>query len=217
MILYNKTSIAVCMLAIAALTSCRDAKKYPGYEYFPDMYRGPAYETYAPSNLSADSVSARKPAEGSIPRGFIPFNYATDNAGYEKAGMEAINPLEANKQNLEEGKRLYNIYCANCHGSEGAGDGNLVSSGKFPGAPPSYATGNSSRGGAMRDLSDGKIYHTITNGLNLMGPHAGQLLPEQRWQVVMFVRELQKAGQPAPAPATTDSTAAASTSAATTK
>ena len=196
-----KTSVAVCLLAISALTSCRDAKKYPGYEYFPDMYRGPAYETYAPSNLSADSLSARKPAEGSIPRGFMAFNYTADNAGYEKAGVEATNPLTSDKRNMEEGKRLYAIYCTNCHGTEGNGDGNLVADGKFPGAPPSYATGTSSRGGAMRDLSDGKIYHTITHGLNLMGPHGGQLLPDQRWQIVMYVRELQKAGQPATAPA----------------
>jgi hypothetical protein len=62
---------------------------------------------------------------------------------------------------------------------------------KFP-PPPSYSTGNSSRGGAMKDLTDGKIYHTIYYGLNIMGSHASQISPEDRWKVVMHVHELQK-------------------------
>ena len=64
----------------------------------------------------------------------------------------------------------------------------------------------------MKDLNDGKIYHTITYGLNLMGPHASQLLPEERWKVVMWVHELQKTGGAAAAPADSakkDSTATA--------
>ena len=44
----------------------------------------------------------------------------------------------------------------------------------------------------MKDLSDGKIYHTIYYGVGLMGSHASQLSPDERWKVVMYVRELQK-------------------------
>ena len=61
----------------------------------------------------------------------------------------------------------------------------------FP-APPSYSTGQSSRGGAMKDLSDGKIYHTITYGLNAMGSYASQLSPDERWKVVLYVHRLQQ-------------------------
>ena len=60
----------------------------------------------------------------------------------------------------------------------------------FP-PPPSYSTGTSSRGGAMKDLTDGKIYHTITYGINLMGAHASQISPEERWKIVLYVHELQ--------------------------
>ena len=62
----------------------------------------------------------------------------------------------------------------------------------------------------MKDLTDGKIYHTITHGINLMGAHSGQLNPQQRWQITMYVRDLQKIGQATAAPAA-DSTAAAIT------
>jgi hypothetical protein len=45
----------------------------------------------------------------------------------------------------------------------------------------------------MKDLTGGKIYHTIKYGLNMMGSYASQLTPEERWKVVMYVQELQKA------------------------
>ena len=192
-------------IALALFSSCRDAVKFPGYEYMPDMYRSPSYETYSENDFFKDSISARKPVKGTLPRGFRTFDYDASNDGYAKASIEAHNPLEASTANLEEGKRLFGIYCTPCHGETGQGDGTLVQNGKFP-APPSYSSANSSRGGLMRDLTDGKIYHTITYGLNMMGSHASQLNPDERWKVVMYVHELQKQGS---APASTDSTATA--------
>ena len=44
----------------------------------------------------------------------------------------------------------------------------------------------------MKDLTDGKIYHTITYGLNSMGSYASQLEPDERWKVVLYVHQLQK-------------------------
>lgn len=200
-----KNTIAVSSIAMVLLGSCRDPQKYPGYEFMPDMYRGPAVETYAQGIDNPDSTSAMRPVAGTYSRGFTHFNYPGTNEGYELASIEARNPLTPDTLNLAEGKRLYGIYCVNCHGDNGMGDGSIVASGKFP-PPPSYSTGNSSRGGLMKDLTDGKIYHTITYGLNMMGSHASQIAPEDRWRVVMYVHELQKYGA---APAAKDSTAAA--------
>ena len=206
-----KYSVAISAIIIVSLSSCRDPQKYPGYEYMPDMYRGPAVEAYAPSEVNPDSTSSLKPVAGTVPRGFAYFNYPGTTEGYELSGIEAHNPLTIDSMNLAEGKVLYGTYCINCHGENGMGDGSIVAANKFP-PPPSYSTGNSSRGGLMKDLTDGKIYHTITYGLNLMGSHASQILPEDRCRIVMYVRELQRYG--APAPAAKDSTTAAAGSAA---
>jgi hypothetical protein len=43
----------------------------------------------------------------------------------------------------------------------------------------------------MKDLTDGKIYHTITYGVNAMGSYASQVAPEDRWKIVMYVHHLQ--------------------------
>jgi mono/diheme cytochrome c family protein len=45
---------------------------------------------------------------------------------------------------------------------------------------------------------DGRIYHTITLGQGLMPSYATQILPEQRWAIVYYVRALQKAAHPTP-------------------
>lgn len=170
----------------------------------PDMYRSPSYEVYSSNPNFKDSITMRQPVKGTVERNFAYFEYPSTNEGYEAAGRDVKNPLEAVAANLEEGKRQYNIYCIHCHGEKGQGDGSIVAIGKFP-PPPSYSKGNSSRGGAMKDLTDGKIYHTITYGINLMGAHAAQILPAERWKIVMYVHELQKDGETA---APTDSTAA---------
>jgi mono/diheme cytochrome c family protein len=201
-----KYSVAISTVVMVFLSSCRDPQKYPGYEYMPDMYRGPAVEAYAPDRDNPDSTSSRKPVAGTIPRGFTYFNYPNTIEGYELASTEAHNPLTLDSMNLAEGKRLFGIYCINCHGEHGMADGSIVAANKFP-PPPSYSTGNSSRGGLMRDLTDGKIYHTITYGLNLMGSHASQILPDDRWRIVMYVHELQHYGA-APAAAKDSTTAA---------
>lgn len=193
------TTLILCAAAtfgVALLSSCGKDPKRPGLEFMPDMYRSPSYEVYGQSNLFSDSLAMRQPATGSVARNFEVFDYPGTNEGYEAAGRDVKNPFEANEANVKEGKRLYEIYCVHCHGTKGAGDGSIVAIGKFP-PPPSYSAGNSSRGGMMKDLNDGKIYHTITYGLNLMGPHGPQLLPEERWKIVMWVHELQRGGQPA--------------------
>ena len=38
------------------------------------------------------------------------------------------------------------------------------------------------------DLPEGKMFHTITYGKVLMGSHASQLTQEERWLLVMYIR-----------------------------
>ena len=97
--------------------------------------------------------------------------------------------LSVTPENLAQGKQLFIAFCSPCHGQNGQGDGLVVAHG-FP-KPPSYSNGVSSRGGNMKDLTDGKIYHTITYGLNAMGSYASQLEPTERWKVIMYVHHLQ--------------------------
>jgi len=180
---------------IALMASCSDDPKSPGYEYMPDMYRSPDYETNSSNPLLKDSMTDQPPVEGTIARGDalyadidrMPYPYPNTNEGYEAAGKELHNPLAKTDENMAEGKRLYENYCTHCHGEKGAGDGLVPDKHNGP-KPPAYYSD------ALKDLPEGKAFHTTQYGKNMMGSHASQLLASQRWKIIMYVQTLQHSG-----------------------
>jgi mono/diheme cytochrome c family protein len=207
----KKTAAILAATLMVGMVSCSKNPLSPGIEFMPDMYRGPALETYGENSFFADSLSTRKPVEGTVSQGriaYAPFGintlaypYPNTPEGYEMAGQELKNPLPANEQNIAEGKALYEKFCINCHGDAGKGDGSIVALGKYP-SPGSYVSK------VPAGLNDGKMYHTITYGKGLMGSHASQVTKEERWKLVLYVNELIKKanGGVAPTAATADST-----------
>lgn len=178
--------------AAAVISSCKD-KRSPGWEYARNMYDPIAYEPDQPNPNFANGQTAQVPPAGTDPVGYdkVMEKYPNTPEGLVAAERDLKNPLPPTASNLQDGKVLFEHMCSHCHGTQGKGDGTIIQNGKFPG-PPSYSTGTSSRGGAMKDLNDGRIFYTITYGLNLMGPHASQLSPTERWKIVMYVHQLQK-------------------------
>ena len=178
----------IAVVASVMITACND-KRSTGWEYAPNMYDHKAYDPDQVNDNFKDGKTAQVPPAGTTPIGFTRFDFPATKDGYEASSTGITNPLQANAQHLKDGKALYSAFCSPCHGANGAGDGEVTKHGFQP--PPSYATGQSSRGGAMKDLTDGKIYHTITYGVNNMGSYASQLSPQERWKVVMYVHQLQ--------------------------
>jgi len=169
------------LILILSITSCFDPSK-PNYQYFPNMYESVGYKTYQESDAFPNGIQAQLPVEGSVPRGWQPYEYEDSNEGYESAKLNLKSPLIQNDQNLKNGKKMYDIYCSVCHGSKGDGQGILMEREKFLGIP-SYAD---------RDITDGSIYHVLMYGINLMGSHAGQVNDEERWQIAQYVLKLRK-------------------------
>lgn len=192
-ILFFVTAVIVLFFA-----GCRAGGDFTGREYMPDMAHSVAYEYYTPSrpvmvdgqmvNLFADGKSAREPAKGTIPRGYMPYHYPDTPEGYEAAGAELVNPYnKVHAQITEKGKALYTVNCAICHGDKGDGKGFIVSNGKYPAPPPSYFEDR------ILVLSEGKMFHSVQHGKNLMGSYAGQLDKDERWQVISYIKQLQAA------------------------
>jgi mono/diheme cytochrome c family protein len=180
----NNVTKALVLSMCAYLISCSPDPSSPGVEYMPDMYRTPALEPYSGNSNYPDSMEARLPVEGSIPQGYLPYGLANNNEGYEMAGQLLRNPYPMDEEILEEGKVIYSKFCVHCHGKEGAGDGATVTAGGHP-PPPAYTSA------ALVNLPEGKMFHTITYGKNLMGSHASQLNVEERWKVIRYVQILQ--------------------------
>jgi len=175
----------------ASLSACSD-KRSTGLEYARNMYDPLAYNPDQPNKNFANGQTAQTPPPHTDPIGFVKYEYANTKEGYEAAGVSVVNPLPLTKENLVAGKHYYTVFCGPCHGPNGDGKGHLVQIEKFVGVPSYHGDAASSRGGLMKDLTQGKIYHTIMYGVNSMGSYASQLSPQERWKVVMYVQQLQK-------------------------
>jgi mono/diheme cytochrome c family protein len=110
-------------------------------------------------------------------------------SGYEKAGMDSINPYTMNAKNakniLEEGKKLYTSMCSHCHGEKGDGNGPMIKSGAYgtAGVVPAYD--------GLSALSNGQLFHSIYYGKGYMGAHGSILDKKEIWTLVHYVRQFQ--------------------------
>ena len=149
---------------------------------------------------SFDPYEAPRPA----PYGSVPFITpageslgpleATETGLTEFAGR-ITNPLAANDTlALRHGGVMFQRHCAVCHNADGKGNGPIVGQGKFPMGPNLTLPITVGR-------SDGYIYAVIRAGRGLMPSYGPRMSHLERWAVVNYVRQLQRAagGQPQPA------------------
>lgn len=167
------------------LAGCNSDKTEPGYVFMPNMYYSIAGETYSATDQFADSTTAQLPVEGTIPRGFVPYEVPNTNEGYAFAMANVTMPASVSAaDNAEKAAELYRIFCSHCHGEKGDGNGILVKNEKILGVP-SYGADR------LPDITAGSIFHVITYGKGVMGSHASQLSPQERWEVVKHVLKLR--------------------------
>ncbi len=192
--MYSKIKIFLGVIAAASFAACtQSGGNFPGWEYAPDMYYAKGPEAYR--MLAKDTANAYKhmwnPVKNTIARGKLDYYFPYENttADYERAKKDVICPdnIPATLENIQEGKRLFDINCIVCHGPAGKGDGTIVKDDKFP-PPPAYQTDQ------IKNLSDGGKYFSITFGKNNMGPYGPNLSPDERWKVIHYVNYLAHQG-----------------------
>jgi len=205
----NSLIITGCIISVMAVLSCNKVRRNTGRAYMPDMVYSVAYETYAPTEERLSKYGAHynnRPVAGTIARGdMFPYTLKNDTAGYSQA-TAVKNPLSSlDSKDFLEASRLYLVNCAICHGPKLDGNGPLYKDGNgpFTAAPKNFMADD------MKALPDGKMFHSITYGKNAMGSYASQLNTKQRWMIISYIREKQKATAVTTSPAGTDSTGAA--------
>ncbi|WP_106791972.1 cytochrome c [Aquimarina sp. Aq78] len=178
----NTIKILAAAVVMICVVSCKKDSK-PNYQFMPNMYEPISYETYGEYGVFPGSQEAMLPAEGSIPRGWMPYDFENSQEGYLLAKDTLKNPIRYTKENEDEGKELYDIYCAICHGGKGDGKGPLVQREKILGVPSYDDIG--------RAITEGSIYHVMYYGINSMGSYASQTNEHERWQIVQYVQKLK--------------------------
>lgn len=174
--------LTVIAIVLVAFVSCKKDSR-PNYQFMPNMYEPVGYETYAESEAFNNGKEGQIPVEGTIPRGFKPFDVENTTEGFAFAKESLKSPLDSTQVEMARGKELYDIYCGICHGVKGDGKGELVKREKILGIPSYDDVG--------RAITEGSIYHTIYYGKNSMGSYANQINEEERWQVVAYVLKLK--------------------------
>jgi mono/diheme cytochrome c family protein len=157
----------------------------PNREFIPEMVRTPRYNAYAANPNFPDGKTLQPPVPGTIPRGFLPVRFAPTPEDAVRAGETLQNPLRpGDARAVARGATVFANFCQPCHGFSGRGDG-LVTQRGFP-APPSLDADNA------RKMKDGQMFHILTYGQKNMPQYAAQVPREDRWNVIAFVRSLQK-------------------------
>ncbi len=185
--LKNGIILLIGILILAGMSSCDHDRNNPGYQYFDDMAKSPAYESYTPNPNFADRKTMQPTIEGTVPRGFMDYPYQKNDEDRAIAGQTLRNPLEPTSANLERGKTEFTIYCSMCHGDLGDGQGYLFTSKKFPYPPANLHSEK------MLAAPEGEIYHVISVGWGIMAEHGSMIAPDDRWKIALYIKDvLQK-------------------------
>ena len=207
MLKYFFISTVLFTIALVAILGWQGERfERPPLEIFPDMIRQPRYDAQHTSNFFADSRAARPPVPGTVPIGYnLKGSYSTNGASNSRVSEKMSGftggtdyystgkigaaygrgfPIQVNEGVLKRGQLRYGINCAVCHGATGAANGivtqyNLVGVASF-------------QDQRLRDMPDGQIFNTITNGKNKMGPYGGNIALEDRWAIIAYIRALER-------------------------
>ena len=206
----NTITLLGAFAAAVVLAGCAAKGDHTGREYAANMYHSVAYEPlsqitdedagtwvnslnngrgeYFNSNkYNPFRMNMREPAKNTVkrnPYGWLPYRQKAvpkDSIPLVTRGLRS--PLDSTAAIVASGKAMFDVYCKHCHGGTGMGDGKV--SEKFAGVA-------NLKGDAYLNITEGHIFHVITNGAGLMGPHGSQVSPEDRWKIAKYVKALQK-------------------------
>ncbi len=148
------------------------------------------YRTDMWSQPSLRSEEAPRPE----PEGSEPLGAAFHLVDRDDADSLLHDTVPADSASLRHGRMLFAQRCAACHGTEGHGGGPVSKT--FPPAPDlAYAT--------VRARSDGYIFGTITFGGRAMPAQPEGLTERDRWDLVNWLRDIQRRSPVTSAPADT--------------
>ena len=196
---YLLAGFLLVALAVVTVAGFRGGlSRRPPIEVFADMDRQAKLRPQSANEFFADRFSSRFHAPNTIPR-----SPAVTVAGQEvrpfedhplNTGMVAgtpvgatnfveLNPLPITAELVSRGRERYAIHCQPCHGAAGDGKGATTKYGMV-------VIGNLHDPRIVR-MTDGEIFNTVSLGKNLMQGYAANILPQDRWAVIAYVRALQ--------------------------
>ncbi|MDB6146509.1 MAG: cccA [Spartobacteria bacterium] len=200
---------ALLTIALVAVLGFRGQKSVdPPFELFPDMVRQPKVRAQTPLDFFSDARGSRLPVDGTVPIGYenpkaetiatagmappepprarVAFSAGADYYDTGKMGDHwgTGMPVDVTPELMRRGRERFNITCAMCHGATAAGNGITKQYG--------LATVVTLQDDRIRNMSDGEIFNTITNGKNTMMAYGPNVTVADRWAIIAYLRALQR-------------------------
>jgi mono/diheme cytochrome c family protein len=194
-----KTSIGYSVLMAALVASgCRgwESDKTPVHliHNMDTQEKGKAYRKDT-TGLFADGRLMQAPPAGTVAQGQLDEDDQFHKGIDEKGEPTKLFPSSVKGDDgtpktevIARGKERYRIYCSPCHGVTGGGDGPVASKGLLVPPPAMHSE-------RVKELTNGKVYQAMLLGVNNgnMSSYAAQIPVEDRWAIVSYVREMQRA------------------------
>jgi mono/diheme cytochrome c family protein len=146
------------------------------------MSNQPRYDPLEASDFFADGMAARPRIAGTVARGDLSNDPFFDTGKINGQVADGF-PFAVTSDVVDRGQERYNIYCSECHGRVGDGNGMIPSRGYR--RPPSYHTE------ALRKRPTGHFFDVMTNGFGAMPAYGTMIPPRDRWAIVAYIRALQ--------------------------
>ena len=159
---------AICLLLLGA---CRQK-----------MANQPRYDPLETSDFFADGMSARPRVAETVARGELSTDPFFDTGKINGAVADGF-PIPVSRELVDRGHQRFDIYCSECHGRLGDGNGMIPSRGYR--RPPSFHIPR------LRTAPTGHFFDVMTNGFGAMPPYGSMIPPHDRWAIVAYVRALQ--------------------------
>ncbi|MCH2135920.1 MAG: cytochrome c [Phycisphaerales bacterium] len=192
-------AVIVCfgMVPPAVIFYMRTApKRQPRIHLIQNMDNQPKFKAQQTNELFRDNRAMRPPVAGTVSRdamtGDTHLWLGTVDGAFASTYPASIT---VDRALMDRGRERYDIYCLPCHGVTGDGQGpvhkramQLMENGTNGTA---WVQPRSIHEDAVVEQSPGRIFHTISNGLNNMAGYASQIPVEDRWAIVAWVEALQ--------------------------
>jgi mono/diheme cytochrome c family protein len=157
--------------AFCLLISCRQK-----------MANQPRYDPLEPSDFFADGMSARPRIAGTVARGELALDGFMATGKVNGADGDGF-PMPVDAAVMNRGEERFDIFCSECHGKLGDGNGMIPSRGFR--RPPTFHSD------LLRNAKTGHFFDVMTNGFGAMPSYAAQVPVEDRWAIVAYIRALQ--------------------------
>lgn len=177
--------VLLSVLVVSVLGFRGSMSRKPPLQFFDDMDQQLKLLPQKEADFFADNRSSRLPIAGTVARG-AHYESTPNNTGLIPGttnGVEVI-PIPVTRKLMERGQERYQISCLPCHGALGDGNGITKKYG--------MAVIANLHDARIVKLPDGEIFNVITHGKGLMGAYGANVVPEDRWAIIAYLRALQR-------------------------